>query len=158
MTQFPPAKPLPVTIQSELYRDMLPSQLHTHKAMSRYNLVYCDIITQSFKPPQLRYKVCIMTQLPPAKLHSQNGYVTIQFSLYRDTVWVVAQPILLHLCFFFFFFRFSHTLLLLLLFHFCYWKNTQKNMYIYFFFLICQNTQINLLKVISLIFFRFHTL
>ena len=97
----------PVTIQ-RLYRDPLTSQ-----EASSHNTIHC-----------------IATQFPPAKLHAQNGYVMIQFPLYHDTVSAVAQ---ISFCCtfssFFFFFLFSHIFFssFLLL------KNTQKNIYPFFF-------------------------
>ena len=97
VTHFPkPVKPSSITIQN-LYRDTLPSgqplfSVTIQQGVSRHN-------PQPFKPPP------IATQFLPAKLNTQNSYVTIQFPLHRDTVWAVAQ-LIRHRFFFFVFHTF----------------------------------------------------
>ena len=117
---------------------------------SQYTTVYCDTKFPATKPFLLQYNsnplhthVAIQSpiaiHLPLAKTALQNHHVIMQF-WYCDTMpmlkWVVAHsiPILFFFCFFFHFF-FSNISI--------YWKIPKKYIPI-FFFLIFQNTQINL--------------
>ena len=100
-------------------------KLLCHDTISHYIVTQ---FPQSFKPPQPRYKNCIVTRLsPPGQASLLDHHVTIQFTLYRDTIgqWPNSS-----FCTFSFF-SFSHTYYFF--FHFFYWK-TPKNICTYFFF------------------------
>ena len=93
-----------------------------------------------------------------------NCKVAIQFFFSQDN-WAVAQPFLLHLLsknFFFFFSSFQllenaqkQILIYIFFSHTCYWKNTQKHKYTFFFFPFLPTTGRYTKKYIYIFFFIF---
>ena len=118
-------------------------------SQSQYNLVYCNIMAQPTNlPVAIQFSVTahhvaiqssIAIHLPLAKTALLNHHVTIQ-CLYCDTMpmlkWAVAHSVPVFFFFSFFFFLFF--------FHFFWLLENTKKKYIPVFFLIFQNTQINL--------------
>ena len=136
----------PVTIQN-LYRDTLPSPTHClfcHNTLNTVPAIQALLIHNTLTVLNYNSNNLATCNIPHiaiqnlANLHFHGHYVTIQFLLSQYN-WAVAQfsPCTNFFFFCFSLYFFSHNINFQLL------ENTKKNIYL-FFFLIFQNTQINL--------------